>query len=334
MYKNTLFNLIFYNTIYDCSVITQDFINDSSSRKHLFLGSIYFVMSLIYIIIYIPFLIAMFVPQNFKHPAYKIMSCLGLIDIIGLACAGPIAGIFSIRGDVYCSFPVYGYWAGSFAYGAWVGNNCSVLLLVVNRCLDLAYPTLSDILFSGIKTFVWLLFPLLMMLYCIFFAPNPMYTSIADTYIFDPYYGTAYQNSGDFTTVFMFINNYIICLAQVIIYVIFIIIFCIKYLFNSSYSTLETKTIGVQLFMQAFLICMLTLSTSLIYVLMERVSVPNYFSIIAHFDYLTSSGISGIIYLIMNKSLKDTIKKWYRSSFNKQSITTKQIQPSRNAKIV
>uniref|UniRef100_A0AC35TFM8 7TM_GPCR_Srx domain-containing protein n=1 Tax=Rhabditophanes sp. KR3021 TaxID=114890 RepID=A0AC35TFM8_9BILA len=263
-----------------------------------------------------------------QYSSYKLMFVLGIVDMFSLIASGVFSSYFQLNGYIYCSAPVWNFIAGALAIGAWVGNNAIILLLVFNRCLEFSYPDVSQKLFAGNKTYLWIIcFPVPMMIWGFFFAQPPIFSASINTYAYYPYPGIFTSNMTDFSNDAMLFNNYVVCGLQFLVYVVFFILFGYKYVFNPNKSA-QTKSVTTQLFLQALVICFLTLTTDVIYVSMSHFTFPAFFNIVAHLDYLISSGVTGVIYLLMNKTLKGTIRGWFKYKVVKVSPTNTKKQLS------
>ena len=53
---------------------------------------------------------------------YKIMFCIGVIDMLTLLCNGLLTGYLGYYGYVFCSSPRFIYIAGSYALGKIIKN--------------------------------------------------------------------------------------------------------------------------------------------------------------------------------------------------------------------
>uniref|UniRef100_A0AC35U9A7 Serpentine Receptor, class T n=1 Tax=Rhabditophanes sp. KR3021 TaxID=114890 RepID=A0AC35U9A7_9BILA len=311
-------------TKYDCSMFNSTMLNDPS-KKSFKVGLLYLTLGIIYIVIYIPFVFAMV--KHIKISAYKIMLMLAVYDLIGLFVAGVMSGFFSIHGTIYCSNQLRSAFFGAFGFGSFALTESTLLLLILNRCLTLMFSSAADKVFAGNNTWYMLLLPFSYGMWTIWFTPYPMYTSWANTYLFDPYPAYIKTPPEDlhelYGNIMHEINNYGICGMQVLSYIVLFILYMWKYVlgFYKTESNIKKFT-GVRLFIQTTAVCTFSLSTSGLFILMSHLTdVPASLGILAHCSWITSCGINGMIYLLMNSTLKDTIRKEF-FGVKKYKVTT------------
>uniref|UniRef100_A0A915LKX1 Uncharacterized protein n=1 Tax=Meloidogyne javanica TaxID=6303 RepID=A0A915LKX1_MELJA len=92
---------------------------------------------------------------------YKIMFCIGVIDIMALLDAGLLTGYLGYNGYVFCSSPRLIYIAGAYAMFCWSAESTMEVVLAINRCAELWSNVLADKLFSGKKLIGWIVVPVI-----------------------------------------------------------------------------------------------------------------------------------------------------------------------------
>jgi putative chemoreceptor len=65
----------------------------------------------------------------------------------------------------------------------------TVMILAINRCVDILRPAWMDAVFSGWRTYLWLIPPTVYGAYFTIFTPPHVFTSIYYADFFDPYAG-------------------------------------------------------------------------------------------------------------------------------------------------
>uniref|UniRef100_A0A914QXD0 Uncharacterized protein n=1 Tax=Panagrolaimus davidi TaxID=227884 RepID=A0A914QXD0_9BILA len=139
--------------------------------------------------IYIPFIIVMCDRDLLKHSCYKLMVFMGFLDLHTSLYVGGVAGIFCIKGYVFCQWPTLWFWIGCLHGMAWKMQCSSVVLLAFNRCLEAFNPKWSNILFSGKRTLSWMILPVLWGLRDIVFGPPVYFSPMYMTLTYDPHVG-------------------------------------------------------------------------------------------------------------------------------------------------
>lgn len=122
------------------------------------------------------------------------MLFLGLIDMICIPISGFICGYAAFYGLIYCMSPSLLYISGCLGVACWGGGTMSVLILGLNRCMDLTNPNLAQVFFAGRKTFAWLLLPIIPFIYFSWFHTTVTFSSHAYAVFFDPFAGLPERN--------------------------------------------------------------------------------------------------------------------------------------------
>ncbi|KAH7698246.1 Protein SRT-33, partial [Aphelenchoides avenae] len=162
MLYNLIVNPEYFHRMYNCS-----FYNVSElpleKRQRVGHGIVLLTCGIVFEILYIPCLFAMFQPHNLKNTCYKFMAYLGVIDSLSMTVAGILSGFFAINGIVYCSYPYTEiiHLFGTFGLGFWFASSTTSVILAINRCTVVANPELGSRLFDGKMAYVWLAIPTL-----------------------------------------------------------------------------------------------------------------------------------------------------------------------------
>uniref|UniRef100_A0AC34F4E0 Uncharacterized protein n=1 Tax=Panagrolaimus sp. ES5 TaxID=591445 RepID=A0AC34F4E0_9BILA len=228
------------------------------------------------------------------------MFLLGIIDIVAVFCNSLMSGYFSLVGAVYCTHPTLVYMVGVFSPSSWCGACATVLLLAFNRFMDLVSPYYSEMLFSGKRTFFWLILPGLYWFYFWFIDLPCIYSSIASACFFDPFFGVSFpRNEWEYANWGLTFNNVAIILALSGMYIAIISALIAKTRMSSAATAIQRNTI-----LQAFLICTLCFIASAIYVCMQYLPTPSFVIILGQIFWQASHGGAVFIYLIFNKALR------------------------------
>ncbi|KAI1698561.1 serpentine type 7TM GPCR chemoreceptor srt domain-containing protein [Ditylenchus destructor] len=178
-----------YNCTYDIEKIPVE------SRRHQIHGLLMLVLSLAFVLVYIPTLsVIMF--KFLDKSAYQIMFLIGVSDVLMLIVAGLTAGVFSLKGDVFCSQPTLIYVTGCIGMGFWVLSTESSAILAFYRCLELWRPFVADSLFKGRRTLLWIGFSLCHFTGVFFFGMPVLYNSIVGAFVLNPHVGYIEDREG------------------------------------------------------------------------------------------------------------------------------------------
>ncbi|EFP05068.1 hypothetical protein CRE_03248 [Caenorhabditis remanei] len=91
-------------------------------------------------ILYASILSVMFQPEYYKMSCFKIMICLGIVDMLALWINSIITGVLALQGAVWCTYPTFNYVIGSIILGLWCCSCIIVLGLVANRLVEMSKP--------------------------------------------------------------------------------------------------------------------------------------------------------------------------------------------------
>ncbi|CAD5223495.1 unnamed protein product [Bursaphelenchus okinawaensis] len=202
-----------------------------------------------------------------------------------------MSGYFAWHGNTFCDHPTVMYISGSISTGLWCAACMACMMLAMNRCCDLLKPDWMETLFSGWRTYFWLLAPTLYGSYFIIFTPPLIFTSIYDGAFFDPFVGTPVSDKEKYTSWPHTINNVIVILVLCTAYSCICIFVCIKSRptmggqRNTGMSMLQKQIIA-----QATLICMLILIAASVYVRMQFAETSNYMVIVGQITWQSSHG--------------------------------------------
>ncbi|KAI1696657.1 serpentine type 7TM GPCR chemoreceptor srt domain-containing protein [Ditylenchus destructor] len=171
-----------YNCTYDIDKVPVE------SRRHQIHGVLMLVLSLAFVLVYIPSL-SIIMCKFLNKSAYQIMFLIGVADVLMLIAAAITAGIWSLKGDVFCSHPTLTYVVGCLGMGFWVLSTESSAILAFYRCLELWRPFVADSLFKGKRTLLWISLSLCHFTVVLFFGMPAVYSSIVGAFVLNPHVG-------------------------------------------------------------------------------------------------------------------------------------------------
>uniref|UniRef100_A0A1I8BGR3 G_PROTEIN_RECEP_F1_2 domain-containing protein n=1 Tax=Meloidogyne hapla TaxID=6305 RepID=A0A1I8BGR3_MELHA len=174
-----------YERLYNCSSYNIDQI-PLEKRRHEWLGIFLFSLSAIYEILYIPCMFSIWKRMKNSH-CYKIMFCIGVIDMLTLLCNGLLTGYLGYYGYVFCSSPRLIYIAGAYGLGCWCAESVMEVVLAINRCAELWSDVLADKWFNGIKLVIWMFVPVIYGLAVAFYTKPVTFSSIHFSWFFNPH---------------------------------------------------------------------------------------------------------------------------------------------------
>lgn len=265
-------------------------------------------------------------------------------------------GFLLINGASFCDYPNFIYISGAIGLGCWCSACLTCLILALNRILDMVCPLVVKIYFRGYRTCVVLFAPILYGLFFTFLTPPLIFSAEHQTWFFDP--RTMKGNYREYTNMPHTINNFSLVFLTCFLY----IFFCckVRIQFKKSFRpkrTTRQRQVGgekiiwdltlfntrdyllnsfFQIFLQSTLLCLIHLSASVIYVIMQFVEIPKWLTILSQYLWQLAQGIliktlitslsvrfSGcpvLIYLLFNQKVRAALLVFMTSSSQVQSV--------------
>ncbi|CAB3397432.1 unnamed protein product [Caenorhabditis bovis] len=303
-------NIIAYGGIttiplYNCSRFSPAEWSLRDGMKRPILGSISMIYGIVTIVIYFPVKLAL-IDKDYCHiSCFKIMAFLAIIDDLSLVVNSIITGYLSIEGAVFCTHPVLIYIAGMFGLGLWGCCCITVLILVLNRIIDLTNSYLIVLLFKGYRTFVWLIIPITYGCYFIAFTKPIAFSSKYFTWFFNPMIMEG--SDTDYINFAHTANNLFVVAITNVTYIVFC--FVVNTKMNEMSRQSRSKLLSRQIYTQSTLICLVNQVASAIYVVMNYMELPQWVTTLGHILWQISHGCPVFIYLTMNMTIRKTALK-------------------------
>ncbi|PAV83709.1 hypothetical protein WR25_26628 [Diploscapter pachys] len=309
---------------YNCSEHTSEEWSRLHGEKHPIAGFLYLVYGIIIVTIYVPCLKVITSKELFRLSCFKIMSLLGLVDLCEITVGSIIHGFLMIEGAVYCSYPNLIYPAGSLALFGWCSACMICLILVINRVLDILYPSMVKMYFKGYRTYLILSFPIMYGLYFAFFTPTVTFHSPFQSWFFDPFINNE-TDPLEYANIPHSINNLTIVFMTCFLY----LFLCISFYFKVKGTSAPTShRLQKSIFIQSTVMCMVNLIASTIYVLMQFIPVPPWLNIVAQITWQGSHGAPAITYITLNRTIRTAVLRLLR--IKKNSASSSHITPASN----
>ncbi|CAI5453470.1 unnamed protein product [Caenorhabditis angaria] len=294
------------NPHYNCaSKNVETWLEDGLRRPEL--GYSLIIFGIFIEILYIPSLIAILKRNLYEFSCYKFMFFLGVIDMTATIICSIISGYLFIEGAVFCSHPNLIYISGAIALGLWLSCASLTLFLVINRILDILYPDVSQILFNGNKTYCWLAISFTYGFIATWFSPPICFNSKIMAWINNPLIFRENDIVEGYFNWMQTINNIVFVFLVIILY--------------SIYCTVVWKrqmgfqmSAGMQIFMQATVICSFSSCSALIYVVMMFIEPHPIIVLFGELFWSIMHGSPAFIYLIFNRSVKNEIRSWFQKT--------------------
>uniref|UniRef100_A0A7E4WBH4 Serpentine Receptor, class T n=1 Tax=Panagrellus redivivus TaxID=6233 RepID=A0A7E4WBH4_PANRE len=250
-----------------------DFYNASIYQEnkydHPYLSVLYVILGVTLLIMYIPCVYAMVSKKMLTESCYKIMFCLAVYDIVNLVLSGIVTGIFGLFKIGYCHSPRLFYLLGNLAEFSWFGQVMSAILLALNRCFFLRNVHFSNMLFGGHKTYIWMaVFPFAWSI-CGLTLCRPVISSLYSmVWLFNPHDGYRPDSRGIYVSPYHYANNIIAAVALPGIYVVFLVLYCLK---TNQWAFKSANNMQLSVFLQSFFISLFTTLLATLYIVIQYV---------------------------------------------------------------
>uniref|UniRef100_A0AC35UDY7 Serpentine Receptor, class T n=1 Tax=Rhabditophanes sp. KR3021 TaxID=114890 RepID=A0AC35UDY7_9BILA len=323
---NSTISMDHYYTLYfmvsgsvlDCSFFETHELHREVPNKVI--GAIYTAVGLIFLVPYIPYGVAMLAKSNYQLSCYKLMFYLLVIDWVELLFIGPVSGYFEWYGYSPCHAPLANTIFGTITFGCYIGSCACSTLLLFNRCVDVINPSLSQKLFEGHKTHLWLLLPTAYGIYGSLNTPTLYYLPVIHTWIFNPYAGYQMNGTNVRPNELHIYNN----IAYITLSLILYAIFSIKLLCKTKQvkSKTQVSKVAEYILLQCIMTWIINVSGCIMFIILTYVSVPTIFTIIAHLFWCFMHICPLLAYMTTNKTLKKNItSQWTRIVTGKKTVS-------------
>ncbi|KAI1732426.1 serpentine type 7TM GPCR chemoreceptor srt domain-containing protein [Ditylenchus destructor] len=299
-----------YERLYNCTTYRVEDV-PLEKRQHTYLGIAFLVLFVIFMMLYIPCVIACY--RRTKQVCYKFLFFIGIIDIACLPVCGFVTGYMAIEGAVFCSHPTFLYFCGVFGNFCWVTESTTAIILALNRCIEMISPKLSEELFRENRTWCWMCLATLYGFCFVAFTKPVMFNGILCAWFFNPHTGYIEDIDGLYSNHPHTFHNYFVCLALTGSYLMFIVIFVVKSsMLDNIPAGRPTGSKGAAqrtAFIQVAVLSCVNAVGSGIYDYMQFFPIGQIFILVASYAWLFIHGIPSVIFVTMNKTIRaDCIK--------------------------
>ncbi|KAH7713641.1 SRT-25 protein [Aphelenchoides avenae] len=226
-----------------------------------------------------------------NHSCYKIMFYMSLLHFTALPVIALGTGIFMFMGLVFCSYPTFFYICGLGASLWWYCETVAAILLAFNRCIDVISQRWSDRLFSGGRTWLWLLLPTLYGAHHVVYAGTSYFSGVIGAWHFNPHVGYLEDKDENFSAIELAHHNACVLVLLIGLYSVF----CFKLIFkmkgNSSDEEWKKRVSEKKgLFIQVLLISLGHLGTAFFFTFMHYVHANVYLAMVAQLMWISAHG--------------------------------------------
>ncbi|KAL3097260.1 hypothetical protein niasHT_029804 [Heterodera trifolii] len=311
-----------YERLYNCTGLDINSI-PLAKRQYVPESIAISILCAIYYVLYVPCMYSIWKHLR-ENSCYRLLFFIGITDLSILWILGFLRAWFNLHGYVFCSFPTLIYFVGIATTSLWMAESTADLVLAFNRCIDFFSPHYSRLLFSGNRTLFWNGACAAYALYWAIFLKPGIYSSVYFGSFFNPFMGYRNDAQIEYQPVLHIFHNTTVAVLSPSIYLIFIIKLLYDIQINrrqlsavvSELSAVQRKT-----FLQVFLISSINTMTGSICLYMQYNEASQWMITLAEFAWFHVHGFPPVIYLTLNKTVRQDCRKLYMKLFNRNRVS-------------
>ncbi|CAL2038913.1 unnamed protein product [Caenorhabditis brenneri] len=136
-------------------------------------------------LLYIPIIYIIIKTKLIKHPCYKIIIMLAMIDMSATCCSCLITGPLLVIGSVFCMYPTFTYITGGLTLNTWCMACAATVSLFINRIISIGFREYADVVEKKLA-YSSIAFVLFYGFYIFYFTPSLAYNSDIMAWLPDP----------------------------------------------------------------------------------------------------------------------------------------------------
>ncbi|KAK0401766.1 hypothetical protein QR680_015959 [Steinernema hermaphroditum] len=265
------------------------------------------LLTIPFLIAYIPCLVVMLKHELIKHSCYKLMFYMGILDCFAIITSCLIPGVFAWVGMVSCPhLTTFQYVVTSIALGIWCSECLTCVVLSFNRCVDLWRHKYLVALFSQHRTYYWIALCFAYLLFVTTFARGLFFSSNAYAWFFDPYYGVAevHVDKSMYMSRIHYVNNIsVIILLTALNTVLIVSMYWKTRKSSSAYLSRMQRRVTIQ----TVLVCFINFFAAFVYAYMQFLPTPTYVILLGQLTWQLSTGLAPFIYLVLNPTIRESV---------------------------
>ncbi|KAI1707264.1 serpentine type 7TM GPCR chemoreceptor srt domain-containing protein [Ditylenchus destructor] len=213
------------------------------------------------------------------------------------------------------------YWVGLIGAFLWVIESSADVILAFNRCIEVTSPTVAVSLFKGNRTWYWLIPISLYSLSFSYFTKPLTFSSLFVCYFFNPHAGYI-DDFGEaiYSNKFHAFHNMLIFFGVTGLYVVFVIVMATKVFSVRGFSSLTL--VQRVTFFQVLAISFFNGYAAGLCVYYEFVPITQFWIYTATYSWTTAHGLPGVIYIALNKTIRDDCIRMFRRNFKFKDAKT------------
>ncbi|WKY12625.1 hypothetical protein Q1695_003877 [Nippostrongylus brasiliensis] len=204
-------------------------------------------------------------------------------------------GYYSIVGAVFCTDPLVIFVAAAVLSGSWCMCSLLSVLIALNRCAEISHNSFFKSKFER-YTLHMIFLCLIYSIFITLFTTPGLFNSKFVAWFYNPQIGREDRN---YVNIYHVVNNFVTVSTTILLY----IYLCVKISMQTNLSSIKLTRFESE----SFLICVSTLAAAFIFIYAQYFPSPAWLVITGTVSWQLCSGISGIIYICVNRSIRSAI---------------------------
>ncbi|KAL3082057.1 hypothetical protein niasHT_038387 [Heterodera trifolii] len=302
-----------FDKLYGCDGFNADKI-PLEQRTNIVNGCILITLFFVFQLLYIPCMVSIYTIMD--NACYKLMFFIGILNMLTMFISALETGILGIIGAVYCDYPLLIYTTGSMGMALWIAETSVEMLLAINRCMELLRPQLAQAIFSGNKLRCLFALPICYGFVVAMFTKPVLFSGVYLSWFFNPYVGYTDDFGKIYYSPLSIINDSFVIFGLSTIYIVFSAMHSWKiYKISSGLQTSQPSLTQKMTFLQVIIISLVHSITAGIYVSMQFVKISKIYIIVGTYAWLFSNGCPPVVYLLLNKRIRNDCANFGRAIF-------------------
>ncbi|CCH63905.1 Serpentine Receptor, class T [Caenorhabditis elegans] len=286
---------------------------EKTGQKRPYFGWPLVVFGVLVELLYIPVIYIIFKTKLIRHPCYKLILLLALIDMSATCCSCLITGPMLIMGTVFCMYPTFTYVAGGIALNTWCMACAATMSLFSNRIISIGFRKYADVIEKKLA-YTSISFVLFYGFYIYWFTPTIVYNSVFMAWIPDPLSEEvpSEEAAAMYKNTIQAWNNWVFVTCMFILFSVYFIM--VKRLAKGQKSKASRS-----IFIQCSIICFFNTGTALIYNALAIVTPAEWILAFGQICWTCNHASPAIIYVTLN----DTIRREFLKTVFRVTLAPK-----------
>ncbi|EGT58476.1 hypothetical protein CAEBREN_21882 [Caenorhabditis brenneri] len=257
-------------------------------------------------LLYIPIIYIIIKTKLIKHPCYKIIIMLAMIDMSATCCSCLITGPLLVIGSVFCMYPTFTYITGGLTLNTWCMACAATVSLFINRIISIGFREYADVVEKKLA-YSSIAFVLFYGFYIFYFTPSLAYNSDIMAWLPDPLSEEtpSKEAAAMYKNTIQAWNNWIFVTCM-------FVLFSVYFMMVKRLARGQKSKASKAIFIQCSIICFFNTAVALVYNALAIVSPAPWILAFGQICWACNHACPAIIYVTMNDTIR---REFYRLVF-------------------